>query len=287
MKLIDFFTKIWKDLKHYVHLCAIDIFRLFVFKHGYTCLNIDPKREVIATVMSCLNNLEYTKKAIDSYYASFDSKDYKTKEFFLSEGKKYKNICYFRYGKNVGLTQTWNDGVHFALKKLKADYMFLINNDVIIPEGTLNRLIAHIRNNRKIGVIGPLTNSPGDQLLQDIRRYSEAYAASDSMDDIQKTADLVRDNKPIEIDHVNGFFMGFPKETFTRNIYFTLFRTYYFNPVFRNVKNESRFQARLKSTGLKNFLSADSFVFHYKDVSQHRTEDLSDRLKRGEIFRES
>ncbi|MFC1548558.1 glycosyltransferase family A protein [Candidatus Omnitrophota bacterium] len=291
-------SKIAKKIKHYAHLCIIALSRLFLFKCKYAHLNIDPKKEKVVAIISCFNYVEYTKKAIESYYASLDDNEHDyiliimddhstdgTREFFLSEGRKYDNICYFRYRKNMGLTQTWNDGVRFALKKLKADYIFLVNNDVILPKGALSKLSGGLKNNNNIGVIGPLTNTPGIQPLQDIRRFYENYVASDLLHDIQEVANDIRKNKAVEIDQVNGFFMGFPKEAFERNVYFTLFRPYYFNPAYRNLKNESEFQARLKLIGLKSFLDTSSFVFHYKDISQHRTEDPTDRLKRGQIFR--
>ncbi len=114
------------------------------------------------------------------------------------------------------MTQAWNDGVDFGLQNLKADYIFLINNDIIISPGSIAKMVSHLDQNPDVGVIGPLSNSPGHQKAQDIRRFLKKYWPSDSLKNIRRTSALLKQNSPIEIPFVNGFFMGFPASIFEK-----------------------------------------------------------------------
>lgn len=296
--------KIIKQLQNYIIL-RIVLYRtvwnrFFLFERIDINVKIDPNKEIAVSLVSCFNYFEYTKRFIDSYYSSIDDKynyilmimddhsEDMTKAFFLSRTKAYNNMCYFRYKKNMGVSQTWNDGILFALRKLKANYIFLCNSDTIISKNAIGTLIGHLKNNRQIGVIGPLTNCPGHQSHQNIRRYCPGYVASDLLNDIQKIHNFVKDNKPIEISYVNGFFMGFPKKALEENVYFTFIKLYYFNPLYRDKGNEDDFQERLKQIGLKSFIATDVFVFHYKDITLGRItdpNDMHDKLIKGQIFR--
>lgn len=257
--------------------------RFSTFESCYTNFQIKSDKKIVGVIISCYNYLEYTKQAVDSYYNSIDngynyilivmdnhSTD-QTKAFFLNNIKSLTNICYFRYRKNMGLTQTWNDGARIALKKIKADYIFLINNDIIISKDAFDRLLTHLKDYKSVGAVGPLTNCSGYEPLQDIRRFYPNYTASDLRADIQKVADVIKENKPLEVGDINGFFMGFLRKVFEKNIYLHfLFKPYYFNPLNINIGNEDEFLCRLQQTGFKILMATDVFIFHYKDVSLHR-----------------
>ncbi len=298
--------KIYGPVKNTIEYCCLFLrkyriiarSRFVTFEHRYINCQADPNKKTVCVIVSCYNHLEYTKQAIDSYYAAIDdlhnyilivmddhSTD-QTKSFFTQNARKYKNLCYFRYNNNMGLTQTWNDGTLFALKTLKADYIFIINNDVIMPEQTFYKLLTHFDRNKKIGAVGPLTNSPGYEPRQDIRHFYPAYRASDCRADVQATAEIIKHNRPVQLAHINGFFMGFPRKAFEKNIYsYILFKPYFFDPLNRNAGNEDEFLRRLKQGGFKILGAMDVFVFHYKDISQHRfAEGKVTRFRRDKNF---
>ena len=190
--------------------------------------------------------------------------------FFLKEGKKLPNFCYIRFKQNKGLTRSWNYGVWFALKKLKADYIFFANNDIIIPKDSINKMVSGLKKIQNSAIIGPLTNCPGFHKKQDIRQFYPAYEDSERMTNIQKVADVIKNNKVLEWDELNGFFYGGGKEAFKKNLYARVLWSYYFDPNNRNIENEREFQKRFRKTDMKILLAANVFIFHYKDVSQQR-----------------
>ena len=185
----------------------------------------------------------------------------------------------------MGLTHAWNEGVHYALNSLDAQYIFIVNNDILMPTDVLKKMIRHLERDDRIGVISPLSNAPGEGAAQDIRHFIAGYIASDSPEDIQKVSDSLEGNGVVENQFVNRFFMGFKQETFKRNIYWRHFKTFYFNPLKLNFGNEDEFQLRLKKIGLKSCIATDSFVFHYKDVSVRRWSNCPDGPYKNQIFR--
>jgi GT2 family glycosyltransferase len=273
-------TIIGKTLKN-IRIIKKELYEFNTVKIKYTNLKLDATKETAVVIMSCFNNLKYTIQAMDSYYKSLDkkynyvliivddgSKD-NTKRFFMKKREKLENICYIRITKNSGVTKTWNQAIYFALKKINPHYLFLINNDIILPKGVLSRLLDHLKNNKEIGIIGPLTNTPGHQTKQNIKEFLPNYHPKDSMEEIQRAYGKLNGNKLQEVGYINGFFMGFKKQTFEGNIYSKfMWKTYYFNPFIRDFKNEDEFQNRLKNT--KIAIASDSFVFHYKDVTCKR-----------------
>lgn len=61
----------------------------------------------------------------------------------------------FAKGNNLGIIQSWGD------------YVILLNNDVVVTPGWLSRLIEHLQRDSKIGMVGPVTNSAGnEQMIQ-------------------------------------------------------------------------------------------------------------------------
>jgi GT2 family glycosyltransferase len=241
----------------------------------------NPDQAKIAVIMSCHGHLSFTKQAIESYYRSLDdqysyhfvlfddrSRD-NTYQYFLDNLDQYQNFHFFHYRINMGLTQTWNNGVNFAIKKLKADYIFLVNSDIIFSKNCLSKLSAHLKNNPDLGMVGPMTNSPGGQPFQDILRILPQYQASVAQESINEISHKIQNNKMVATQDVNGFFMGFSQQCLRGNIYSKIFNyVFYFDPFKRNLDNEGEFERRLKRKNIcKMAIAENVFIFHFKDVS--------------------
>lgn len=267
-------------MKKYLKLCLLSASRPFTIEHRKINLEQALDKETVVLIVTCYEHLEFTKKCINSYYSGIDN-DYnyvllilddqssdETKDLFLSES--FPNFCYLRFKHNKGLTRSWNYGVWFALKRLKADYIFIANNDIIIPKGSIERLISGLKSMPDLGVIGPLTNCPGFHERQNVDRFYSAYKPSDNLTDIQATSDMIKNGKVLEWDELNGFFFGGEKEVFEENKYTKFPWPYYFDPFIRDVENERAFQRRLRDVDMKIALAANTFIFHYKDISLER-----------------
>jgi hypothetical protein len=77
---------------------------------------------------------------------------------------------------NLGFAAGNNAGVRAST----GDYIVILNNDVCLTEGWLGTLLAHCRADPKLGIVGPVTNSCGNESVVYIGEY----------DDVEKMAIL-------------------------------------------------------------------------------------------------
>ncbi|MBN1826833.1 MAG: glycosyltransferase [Candidatus Eisenbacteria bacterium] len=64
------------------------------------------------------------------------------------------NIRCIRNEENRGFAAAVNQGI----RNTYGDYLVILNNDCIVPPGWLGRMIAHLEEDREIGILAPLTN---------------------------------------------------------------------------------------------------------------------------------
>ena len=251
----------------------------------------DPVRgkETVAFIVTFYNQVAFTKKCVESYYNSIDEEhnyililldDHSTDESpnYFGELSDFSNCYYLRFIENRGLTRSWNYGVDFAIKTLKADYIFLSNNDVILSKSSIPAMMKALKGSARGGFVGPVTNCPGYHASQDVRRFVAKYEASDCTADIERTAAACSGNEVMRWDELNGFLFGGSRKNFESNRLVRLISSFYFNPLNRNLDNEVEFQRRLRERGTKVYLAANAFVFHYKDVTINRSDSTG--LKR-------
>jgi hypothetical protein len=79
---------------------------------------------------------------------------------------------------NLGFSAGNNAGV----KASTGDYIVILNNDVCLTDGWLGTLLSHFRAEPKLGILGPVTNSCGNESVVYIGEY----------DDVEKMAILAR-----------------------------------------------------------------------------------------------
>jgi len=266
------------------------------FRKSVEFFNVGPKdrRKRVVTLMTCYNQYPYTRRGIRSYYDSIDDHyDYvlillddastdETKESTLHERSCQHDFGYVRFKRNQGLTRSWNYGLECAIERLGADYVVLANNDVIIPKGSIRRLIDGLQAVEGPAMCGPLTNAPGvNWRSQDIRLSIGNYIPSDNINDIERISNLVSNGKWLNIYDLeknslkilNGFFWAGRSDIFSENCYKTAASTnYYFNPFLKNYGNETEFQTRIARSkkAVKMFIASNVFIFHYKDISQKK-----------------
>lgn len=79
----------------------------------------------------------------------------------LAAEKKHVRVIFNDH--NAGFSKANNQGAKYAT----GEYVLLLNNDVILTEGWLERLIACAESDATIGVVGPVTNKAvGQQVVQ-------------------------------------------------------------------------------------------------------------------------
>ena len=73
--------------------------------------------------------------------------------------KPYKNIKIIENEQNLGFAK----GNNIGIKQSNGEYILLLNNDTYVAPGAIFSMINQLKNNKKIGVVGPLTNNIGNE----------------------------------------------------------------------------------------------------------------------------
>ena len=65
--------------------------------------------------------------------------------------KRFPNIIFIQSSKNLGFA----GGNNLAIKQAKGDYIYLLNNDTVVPERNIENLLSVFQNNVLVGVVCP------------------------------------------------------------------------------------------------------------------------------------
>ena len=133
------------------------------------------KSTLTSIIILCFNQIEYTRRCIQSIeeYTSVpyelilvDNGSTDVTQAFLEEYAKKHTECNIILNKdNRGFAGGNNQGIAAA----RGDYILLLNNDVIVTQDWLERLIAHVESDANIGMAGPVSNwVSGPQLVEHV-----------------------------------------------------------------------------------------------------------------------
>ena len=138
-----------------------------------------PERPKVSIVVLTYNQIEYTRQCVDSLIAH-TRQPYEL--ILVDNGSRDGTPEYLRSiagakvilnSENLGYAAGNNLGIAVA----EGDYIVLLNNDAIVTEGWLDRLVAPMERDRSIGFVGPRSNYvAGAQLLTDI-----PYSSTDGL----------------------------------------------------------------------------------------------------------
>ena len=210
-------------------------------------------------IIPCFNQLKYTKKCLESI-EQYTTAPYElllvdngstdpTREYLQKYAEGHEHVRIILNDKNLGFAAANNQG----LQKAKGDFVLLLNNDVAVTEGWLDRLIAHFEKSPDIGMVGPMSNAvSGNQLVENVL-YKDDLNAMQSF--AQKFAS---DNhgKATEIMRLVGFCLLIRKEVL--EVIGGLDETY----VSGNFEDDD-LCLRSRIAGYKNIIADDVFIHHY------------------------
>ncbi|MEW8959496.1 MAG: glycosyltransferase, partial [Moorella sp. (in: firmicutes)] len=138
--------------------------------------NLYPKASIIILTH---NNIHFTRLCVDSIYrntlwpnfeliivdnASTDG----TREYLKELVQQHSNIRLILNEHNEGFARANNQGIRASTGK----YIVLLNNDTIVTRGWLGRLIRYLERDLNIGMVGPVTNSAGNEAKIDVNYSS-------------------------------------------------------------------------------------------------------------------
>ena len=177
----------------------------------------------------------------------------------------YPSITILSQNENLGFGAANNIGISYALKN-NADYIFLLNQDAYLEEGTIEKLIEVHKNNINYGILSPIhLNGDGKKLDLNFSNY------------LQKNKKLLYDslkhnftNKVYEVPFVNAAGWLLPKNTL-KNIGG-------FDPIFYHYGEDDNYCQRVLFHGYKIGVVIDSYILHDREF-RRRKEEISNKDK--------
>lgn len=222
----------------------------------------------ILFVITTANQCNYTKQCIESLFSANvslmdvliidDASEDDTIKYCKS-----KNIKFIAKEKPLGLTHSWNLAYKY-FKEHHYDYLFLSNNDILIPRGAIEQMVTALA--KGFLIVGPLSNSKGVPFNPSQDVSSKVALTFDDNDPenyvkIQQMLDVIQP----EYDYtalLNGYIFGLSRKI----IQYEFSTDILFNPKNINIANEDELCERIEDTSLKAICNR-SFIFHYKGVS--------------------
>ncbi|MCL6701606.1 glycosyltransferase [Pseudomonas sp. T1.Ur] len=170
----------------------------------------------VSVVVLTYNNLELTKACLDSLLTQ---SQYPNLEIIVvdnhSSDQTPAYLCAWAEGHPDRIIILNPDNKGFAagnnvgLAAASGDYLVILNNDTIVTAGWIKGLIRHLRDNKEIGIIGPITNNIGNEAKVGIR-----YDRVDDMPAEAAQMTRARMGEWFEINTLAFFCVMFPRSTY-------------------------------------------------------------------------
>ena len=245
---------------------------------------VQKKKCLVSIVMLTYNQLEDTKLCVESLFKHTTDVNYElifvdngstkddTKTYLETLKKEHSNIKTIYNEENLGFACANNQGIEIS----EGEYVLLLNNDVILTDGWLSRLINVAESDDKIGVVAPCTNhASGRQVI--------SFAGTEEDDEgIQKFAkDLLLKNAGVwdSVSRIIGFCMLIKREV--------LFKVGVLDEMFGPGGYEDYdYCMRVKHEGYDIVIAFDTFIFHIggKGYSSNDMDYMDLRSKNIELL---
>ncbi len=144
-------------------------------------------------IVATYNKLPYTRLCIESLYRNTEQPSFEL--IVVDNGSEDNTTTYLKglveflpnlrvilNSRNEGFARANNQGI----LKARGEYVVLLNNDTIVTRSWLSRLIQYLEQDPKIGMVGPVTNSGGNEQmilaqyssLEELETFAERRAAT-------------------------------------------------------------------------------------------------------------
>lgn len=211
-------------------------------------------QKTTSIIILTYNCLEYTKKCL------FSIKKYTDVPYELivvDNGSSDGTVEYLKQFSDINLIENktnkgFSIGNNQGIKVAKGDYILLLNNDTIVTEGWLRRMISHFDAEESIGLIGPRTNN-----ISGYQSIEVNY--SDNLEDIQEFVNNYIKNKKgyYSIQHrLAGFCLLIKREVIEK---IGLLDERFVSGNFE----DDDYCLRARQAGFKCLVAEDVFIHHY------------------------
>ncbi len=183
-------------------------------------------------------------------------------------------ITVIRNPVNLGFPQGNNQGMAAA----RGDYFLLLNNDVVVTPGWLEKLIAWAEHKKNVGIVGPVSNfAAGRQLVAEFNYDPVSLAGLDDFAE-EYGRNHVRQGLPFL--RIIGFCMLIKKAVVEKIGGFDLRYGYgYFE--------DDDFSLRANLAGFESWIAKDCFIHHFgsRTFVGERVDILERMLRNWELFK--
>lgn len=191
-----------------------------------------------------------------------DNSDELTCNCIENLSKKYEKIEVYKNEKNLGFIKNVNKG----MDKTTADYILLLNTDCLVSQNTIPKLISHMEQNKKIGLICPISSN-----------------AANLSYDIPENYSYMQVNK---LFYKNFKGMNFDACTVVGNCLMIsrkcMEKTGYLDEIYgMGYGDETDYQFKAHKQGFEAKVAIDTYVYHKSEVSFGTSPEKQKRLERN------
>lgn len=215
------------------------------------------QKDLTSIVILTFNQLEYTKKCVESIrrftpedheiiFVDNGSKD-GTREWLRELVSRNSNYRLIENRENSGFSKGCNQGI----RESRGEFILLLNNDVIVTEGWLSGLLSCLRSAPDAGIVGPMTNN-----ISGLQRIDVDYKDESGINDFAKRFRETFMGRRIPLRRVVGFCMLFRRELIDKiGLLDESFGTGNFE--------DDDLCLRAELSGFRNYVAGDTFIHHY------------------------
>lgn len=217
----------------------------------------------ISIIVLCYNQLDYTKKCVDSILNKTAYPNYElimvdncstddTASYLLELEKTHDNVKAIINTENRGFAGGNNDGI----RESKGEYVVLLNNDTVVTRGWLTSLLKRFLKDPNVAMSGPVTNSIGNEArinvdyidLKDLDLFAHKYTQKHMNEDYEDIGVLAMFCVMISKEAIAK--VGLLDENYGIGMF-----------------EDDDYAMAIKREGMRLVLAEDAFIHHFASVS--------------------